>query len=237
MTGASSGIGRACAIALAATGAEVTLMSRSREKLKLVASDIRQTGGAATVADCDVTDPKAVAEAVQAAPPVDFLVTCAGVNRPGPLVETSVEDYSEMVDLNLGGTFFVTQAVVRGMLAKGSGGSIVHMSSQMGHIGYPGRTVYCMTKHGVEGLTKALAVELAPDNIRVNAVAPTFINTELTAPMFDNPSFKSDVLSRIPLGQIGEVSDVVGAVMFLLSPAASMITGTSIKVDGGWTAQ
>jgi NAD(P)-dependent dehydrogenase (short-subunit alcohol dehydrogenase family) len=147
------------------------------------------------------------------------------------------ESLDFVIDLNVRAAFRIARSAVRAMIASGTAGNVVHMSSQMGHVGSPERTVYCMTKHAIEGLTKAMAVELAPKGIRVNSVAPTFIETPLTKPMLENPEFMDFVMDMIPLGKIGTINDVVSAVMYLVSPGAGMVTGHSLKVDGGWTAR
>jgi NAD(P)-dependent dehydrogenase (short-subunit alcohol dehydrogenase family) len=237
VTGAAGGIGRGCALALAAAGADVALMGRTPEALEEVAGEVRELGRTAVCLPCDVTDAGAVEAAVAKLERVDVLVNSAGTNVPEPFVDVTSEHLDAVVDLNVKGTFVASQAAVRAMIAGGRGGAIVHVSSQMGHVGAPTRTVYCMTKHAVEGLTKAMAVELAPHGIRVNAVGPTFVETPLTRPFFENAEFRDWVLQRIPLGRLGRVEEVAAAVVFLASPAASLITGASLLVDGGWTAQ
>ena len=166
---------------------------------------------------------------------LDVLVNNVGTNKPQPFIDVELEALDLMLQLNVRAAFLAAQTAARIMVRQGSG-SIIHMGSQMGHVGAANRTVYCMTKHAIEGLTKAMAVELAPRGVRVNAVAPTFIETPLTKPMFDNEAFKQDVLSKIPMGKIGQVQDVANAVLFLAGPGAGLITGDSLKVDGGWTA-
>lgn len=237
VTGAGRGIGMACSLALADAGADLVLISRTAEEIEAVAERVRGLGRKATPLVCDVTNAQDVANVIEPLEDIDTFVSSAGTNIPEPFADVSEEHLDTVVDLNVKGTFLSAQAVARKMLARGNGGSIIFISSQMGHVGAPNRTVYCMTKHAVEGLTKAMGVELAPHNIRVNAVGPTFINTPMTKPFFENPEFKADVLSRIPMGRIGELEDVVGAVVFLASPASQLITGTSLVVDGGWTAQ
>lgn len=233
VTGGGTGLGAACARALAGAGAEVTILGRTRATLEETAgSDLR-------IAVADVTDPAAVAKAVAEADahaPVSILVTAAGTNRPGPAVELAVDDLDRMLDANVRGTFLAAQAVGRRMLARGNGGRVILLSSQMGTVGYPGRAVYCATKHAVNGLAKALAVEWAPDGITVNAVAPTFVLTPLTAPMLADPAFAEDVLRRIPAGRLAELDHVTGAVLYLASGSAAMTTGQVLGVDGGWTA-
>ncbi len=186
---------------------------------------------------CDVTDSRQVEEAVDFLEQVDILVNNAGTNVPEPFLEVSEDNLDRMLAVNVKGVFLVAQAAARCMVERGEGGSIINISSQMGHVGAPRRTVYCATKHAVEGLTKAMAVELAPHNIRVNSVAPTFVETPMTKPFLEEETFREDTLSRIPLGRLGQVEDVMGAVVFLASPAAGLITGASLLVDGGWTAQ
>ena len=186
---------------------------------------------------CDVTDSRQVEEAVDFLEQVDILVNNAGTNVPEPFLEVSEDNLDRMLAVNVKGVFLVAQAAARCMVERGEGGSIINISSQMGHVGAPRRTVYCATKHAVEGLTKAMAVELAPHNVRVNSVAPTFVETPMTEPFLENETFREDTLSRIPLGRLGRVEDVTGAVLFLASPAAGLITGASLLVDGGWTAQ
>jgi NAD(P)-dependent dehydrogenase (short-subunit alcohol dehydrogenase family) len=224
VTGAGRGLGRAIAVALAEAGADVTAVSRT-------AADLESLAGCRAL-PCDVTDPAALA----ALPEADILVASAGTNVPEPFLEVEPETFDLVLDLNLRAAFFTAQAVARGMARRGRG-SIVFVSSQMGHVGAADRTVYCASKHAVEGLTKALAVELAPAGVRVNAVAPTYIRTAMTAPYFEDAAFKTATEAAIPLGRIGEPADVTGAVVFLCSPAAQLVTGTSLVVDGGYTAQ
>lgn len=231
VTGASRGIGRGCALALAEAGAEVTLVSRSREELDAVAAE---TGGDAV--PCDVTDAARVAAAFDGLERLDILVHCAGGNRPQPFLDVEEEALDWALALNVRGTFLCAQAAARRMVANG-GGAIVIVSSQMGHVGAPNRTVYCAAKHAVEGLAKAMAVELAPQGVRVNTVAPTFVDTPMTRPFFADPSFRADVFSRIPLGRLGTIDEVAAAVLFAASPASALMTGASLVVDGGWTAQ
>jgi NAD(P)-dependent dehydrogenase (short-subunit alcohol dehydrogenase family) len=186
---------------------------------------------------CDVTDSRQVGEAVDFPEQVDILVNNAGTNVPEPFLEVSEDNLDRMLAVNVKGVFLVAQAAARRMVERGEGGSIIDVSSQMGHVGAPRRTVYCATKHAVEGLTKAMAVELAPHKVRVNSVAPTFVETPMTKPLLEDETLREDTLSRIPLGRLGRVEDVTGAVLFLASPAAGLITGASLLVDGGWTAQ
>jgi NAD(P)-dependent dehydrogenase (short-subunit alcohol dehydrogenase family) len=241
VTGGGRGIGAATAGTLACAGAEVVVMSRTRANLDLVVTGIEASGGKASAMVCDVTDGACVREAIAGLPRLDILINNAGMNIPEAFVDVSLEHLDTMLNLNVRAMFVVAQAAARKMMELPErhevGGSIVNITSQMGHVGSARRTVYCMTKHAVEGLTKAMGVELAPQNIRVNSVAPTFLETPFTAPFFKDPKFKDWVLQRIPLGRIGQLEEVTAAILFLASPAASLITGTSLVVDGGWTAQ
>ncbi len=237
VTGAGRGIGLACAAALAEQGAYVGLVSRNEVELADLVTAIEAAGGSAEAISLDVTDRRQVDAALGARPAFDILVNNAGTNRPRPFVDVSEEDFDAIFALNVKAAFHVAQCFARKLLATGRGGSIINMSSQMGHVGAAERSVYCASKHALEGLTKAMAVELAPKGIRVNTVAPTFIETPMTKPFFENAAFKDSVLKNIPLGRIGDLSDVSGAVVFLASDAAGLITGSCIKVDGGWTAQ
>lgn len=236
VTGAGRGLGRATAIAFARAGAEVALVSRTEAELASVREAIIADGGRATVRPCDLTDAAAVHALFDRLERCDVLVNNAGGNVPQPFLDVTLEALDRLLALNVRAVFIAAQAAARRMAAAG-GGSIVNLSSQMGHVGAANRTVYCTTKHAVEGLTKAMAVELAPRGIRVNAVAPTFVETPLTAPFLEDPAFRADVLRRIPLGRLGTTEEVVAAILFLASPAASLITGTSLLVDGGYTAQ
>jgi len=236
VTGAGRGIGRAVALALAAAGAELVLNSRTPAELEEVAGEIAARGGKARPLPFDVTDSAVAQAAIAALPGLDILVNNAGVNRPQPFLEVDGATLDRMIALNIKAAFIVAQAAVRHMVRAGAG-VVVNMSSQMGHVGSErDRTVYVMTKHAIEGLTKAMAAELAPRGVRVVSIAPTFVDTPLTAPFFANPDFKKWVEDRIPLGRIGTVEQVANAVVFLASPAAGLVTGSSLLADGGWTA-
>lgn len=236
VTGAGRGLGRACALALGQAGAEVIAVSRTLSDLDALAGEIRDGGSAARPLQCDVTDNAAIAATIGTEPTIDILVNNAGVNFPELFVNVSEEHYDRIMALNVKAAFMVSQAAARVMIASGQGGAILNMSSQMGHVGAANRTVYCASKHALEGLTKALAVELAPHAIRVNSIGPTFILTPMTRPFFDNAEFRDDTLGRIPMGKLGELEDIMGAVVFLSSPAAALITGAALTIDGGWTA-
>jgi NAD(P)-dependent dehydrogenase (short-subunit alcohol dehydrogenase family) len=237
VTGAGRGIGLAAAAALAQAGAHVVLAARTAAEIEAAAAEIRAEGGSAEPMALDVTDTRAVQVAIGARPAFDILVNNAGTNRPRPFLDVTEDDYDTITNLNQRAAFFVAQAVARDMARAGIKGSIIQMSSQMGHVGGQRRTVYCMTKHGIEGLTKAMAIDLAPLGIRVNSIGPTFIDTPLTRPFWNDKAFHSDVISRIKLGRLGTVEDLMGAVVFLASDAAALITGTALVVDGGWTAE
>jgi NAD(P)-dependent dehydrogenase (short-subunit alcohol dehydrogenase family) len=236
VTGAGRGIGRAVAIALAAAGAELVLVSRTAGELEEVAAEIRRQSGQALVVSLDVTDSAAVRDAIAGLERLDILVNNAGLNRPQPFLEVDEGTLDRLLALNVRAAFLVAQAAARQMVAQGTG-VIVNMTSQMGHVGSErDRTVYVMTKHAIEGLTKAMAVELAPKGVRVVSIAPTFIDTPLVRPFFNDPTFRKWVLDHIPLGRLGTVEEVASAVVFLASPAAALVTGSSLLVDGGWTA-
>lgn len=237
VTGAGRGIGLACACALAEAGAEVHLVARSGDEVEAAAAALRDRGYAASGFALDVSDTTAVAPFVDANGPYRVLVNNAGTNRPAPITEMSEKDYDLVTDLNVRAAYFVMKTVVKGMIDAGEGGSIINMSSQMGHVGGPGRTVYCATKHAMEGFTKALAWEVGPHAIRVNTICPTFIRTTMTGPMLADPAYEKTVISKIALGRVGEPEDLMGAVLFLACDASSLVTGSSLMVDGGWTAQ
>ncbi len=237
VTGAGRGIGKGCARGLAEAGAEVILMSRTGAELDELEARIEADGGRARTAVCDVADAAAVKALVPGLGPIDVLVNNAGTNVPEPFVEVTEAHYDRVMNLNVRAAFMVSQAVAKTMIERGDGGSIIHMSSQMGHVGAPSRAVYCTSKHAIEGLTKAMAWDLAPHGIRVNAVAPTFIETPMTRPFLDDQAFVQDTLSRIAVGKFGQPEDVAAAVVYLASPASDMVTGTSLLVDGGWTAR
>jgi NAD(P)-dependent dehydrogenase (short-subunit alcohol dehydrogenase family) len=213
------------------------LAARTAAEIEAAAMQMRDDGGSAEPLVLDVTDLIALRLALDAQAPFDVLVNNAGTNRPASFLEVTEEDYDAITELNLRAAFFVAQAVARRMAEAGRGGSIIHISSQMGHVGGARRTVYCMSKHGIEGLAKAMAIDLAPHQIRVNTIGPTFIDTPLTRPFWSDKAFHDDVVRRIKLGRLGTVEDLMGAVVFLASDAAALVTGTSLVVDGGWTAE
>ncbi len=239
VTGAGRGIGRAAALALAEAGADVTLFSRSEAELAAVAGEVALRGRQAETCVGDVRSPQDVERLVEAAAAHEGLsicVTAAGVNRPGPTLEQPIEDFDLILETNLRGTYLTCRAFAAALGRADRGGRIVAISSQMGEVGYPGRAAYCASKHAVNGLVRALAVEWAAAGIAVNGVAPTFIDTPMTRPMFEDEAFRADVLRRLPVGHLGTTSDVVGAIVFLASEQAALVTGHILAVDGGWTA-
>jgi NAD(P)-dependent dehydrogenase (short-subunit alcohol dehydrogenase family) len=231
VTGAGRGIGLAAAAALAEAGADVTLVARTASEIEAAADAM---GGMAAV--LDVADMAAVKTFFAGRPAFHILVNNAGTNRPKPMMDVSEDDYDAVYDLNVKSAFFVAQACVQKMLAEKVHGSLIHIGSQMGHVGGPNRSLYCGSKWALEGMNKAFALDLAAHNIRSNTIAPTFIETPLTKPYFDDPAFKASVLAKIKLGRIGQVEDLMGAIVFLASDASALMTGTSMIVDGGWTA-
>lgn len=236
VTGAGRGIGLAAAAALAQAGAAVTLVARTAAEIEEAAQAIRDAGSSAEAAVLDVSDLDAVAAFFAARPAFHVLVNNAGTNRPKPVWEVTEADYDAVLDLNVKSAFFVAQHAVRAMLRDGAKGSLIHMGSQMGHVGGPNRSLYCASKWAIEGMNKALALDLAPHGIRSNTIAPTFIETPLTKPFFEDAAFRASVLGKIKLGRLGQVEDLMGAVLFLAGDGAALMTGTSLVVDGGWTA-
>ena len=241
VTGAGRGLGAAIAEGFAQVGAEVILLGRTRSHLDGLSAKIGAGGGRSWVVECDVTNDKALRDAIAALPNLDIVVNNAGTNFPEPFVDVSDDHLDTMLDLNIRACFVAAQACVKKMLEDRSraekGGVVINMSSQMGHVGSPNRTVYCMTKHALEGLTKAMAVELAPQNIRVNSIGPTFTDTPLMRKVVNTPEKREFIMSRIPMRKLASLEDIAAAAVYLASPAAAMVTGTHLIVDGGWTAQ
>ncbi|WP_224813985.1 SDR family NAD(P)-dependent oxidoreductase [Hasllibacter sp. MH4015] len=231
--GGSRGIGLGCAMALAEAGAHVTVAARSADQVEEAAEQMRGTGYAADGIALDVTDLPAMEAAIDAIGPLDILCNSAGLARHSPALDTTPEDYDAVFAINVRAAYFMAQYSARGMAR---GGSIIQISSQMGHVGGIDRAVYCATKHAVEGMTKSMAIEWGPKRIRVNTICPTFVRTPLTAATFANPDKRAWIESKIKLPRVAEVEDLMGAVLFLASDASAMVTGTSILVDGGWTA-
>jgi NAD(P)-dependent dehydrogenase (short-subunit alcohol dehydrogenase family) len=236
VTGGSRGIGFASAAALASAGAHVVIAARTPEHVESAGREISEFYGSAEPMVLDVTDLKSCKKNLDDAPPFDVLVNSAGMNRPGPFLQVTPEDFDLVMELNVKSTYFVSQYVARRMIEEKRQGSIIHISSQMGHVGAANRSVYCASKWAVEGITKSMAIELAPFGIRVNALAPTFIETPLTASFFKDEEFKREVLSKIKLGRLGKLDDIGGAILFLASSASALMTGASLLIDGGWTA-
>lgn len=236
VAGASSGIGAACAVALAEAGAAVTLAARGQAALDALAAEMAAIGLSASTLMLDVADVAATAAAVAAQAPFDVLVNSAGLARHAPALDTTEADYDLVTGVNVKGAYFLTRAVARGLISARRPGSLINISSQMAHVGGVDRAVYCATKHAVEGFTKAMAIEWGPQRIRVNTICPTFIRTPLTEQTFSHPERVAWITEKIKLGRIGEVEDIMGAVVYLASDAASLVTGTALTVDGGWTA-
>jgi NAD(P)-dependent dehydrogenase (short-subunit alcohol dehydrogenase family) len=236
VTGAGRGIGLALASALAEAGADVTLVARSETEVAAGALAIRQRGGSAGHALLDVTDLAEVARFFAERAPFHVLVNNAGLNRPMPMTEVAEDDFDAVIGLNVKSAYFVAQACVRRMIATGTAGNLIHIGSQMGHVGGANRSLYCASKWAVEGMNKAFALDLAQYGIRSNTIAPTFIETPMTRPFLEDAAFRTSVLQKIKLGRLGTVEDLMGAVVFLASDAAALVTGTSLVVDGGWTA-
>ena len=236
VTGAGRGLGLAMAAALAEAGAEVVLAARSGEEVEAAARAIRARGEQASAFALDVTDTDRAKAEIAARGPFRVLVNNAGTNRPAHFLDMTEADYQAVSDLNVRAALFVAKAVAEGLIEAGLPGSIVNVSSQMGHVGGPKRTVYCATKHALEGATKAMAWELAEHGIRANTICPTFIETPLSRPMLEDAGFRDFVTRRIASGRVGRPEDVMGAVAYLASDASSLVTGSALMIDGGWTA-
>jgi NAD(P)-dependent dehydrogenase (short-subunit alcohol dehydrogenase family) len=236
VTGAGRGIGLALAAALAEAGAEVVLAARSAAEIEAGAEAIRAAGGEASAVRLDVSEIPAVEAFFAREPAFDILINNAGTNRPKPVTEVSEADYDAVLGLNLKSAFFVAQFCAKRMIAANRRGSLIHIGSQMGHVGGRNRSLYCASKWGLEGLSKAMALDLAPHGIRSNTIAPTFIETPMTKPFFADEAFRAEVVARIKLGRLGRVEDLMGAALFLAADASALVTGTSLVVDGGWTA-
>jgi NAD(P)-dependent dehydrogenase (short-subunit alcohol dehydrogenase family) len=237
VTGGGRGIGLAAASALAEAGAHVTLAARTRSEIEEAAAAIGARGQQAAALPLDVTDVEAVRRAIAAAAPFQILVNNAGMNRPALLPDVTAEDFDAIFALNVRAAFFMAQAVARRLVEARLPGSIINISSQMGHVGAARRTVYCASKHAMEGFTKAMAIELAPHDIRVNSLGPTFLETPMTKPFFENKAFRDEVLAKIKLGRLGQLDELTGAIVFLASDASSLMTGSALVLDGGWTAE
>lgn len=236
VTGGGRGIGAAGAALFAQAGAAVTLCARTGTEVEARATEIRAAGFAADAFVLDVNDVAAVRREIAARGPFDILLNNAGANRIRPILDVTEEDYDAVLDLNLRAALFVAQAVAEGLVEAGRPGSIINVSSQMGHVGGPGRSLYSASKWGLEGLTRCMAIDLAPHGIRVNTICPTFIDTALTRPVLDMPGTRERVLSRIKFGRLGRMDELAGPLLLLAADASSLMTGSSLMVDGGWTA-
>ena len=236
VTGGSRGIGYCASLALAQAGAKVTMVARSIDTLQSAQQELLSEGFTCEIVQLDVTDPDAVDQTLGALEPFQILVNNAGMNRPKYLVDVKNEDIDAVFDLNIKAAFYVTRQVTQQLLAAQLPGSIINISSQMGVVGSPRRTLYCASKHALEGMTKSLAWELGEANIRVNTICPTFIETDMTAPMFADARFKKWVIEKIALGRLGQLEEIMGAIVFLASPASSLMTGSALMLDGGWSA-
>jgi 2-deoxy-D-gluconate 3-dehydrogenase len=241
VSGAGTGIGAGVALAVAELGAAVALIGRRADKLAEVAATIRDMGGVALECPCDATHMNSIAPTVASVRDqlgeIDFFVNSAGVNIQQTTLDVTEEAWDTVVDLNLKAAFFWSQAVAKAMIGAGHGGRIVHISSQMGAVGFAKRAVYAASKGGLVNMTRVLALELADAGIRVNCVGPTFVDTPLARKMLEDPQIAAQVMPRIPIGRMGSVDEVAAAVVYLLSPGADLVTGHHLLVDGGWTAQ
>jgi len=237
ITGAGRGIGMGASIALAESGANVTLVSRTEKELKELTEHIKSLGFKANYEILDVNDENAISKLIEKSNAFDILINNAGTNKPAKLIDTNINDFDHVMSLNVRSVINLTKHVVKKMLDNNIKGSIINVSSQMGHVGGPNRTTYCASKFAIEGFTKALAIELGPNQIRVNTVCPTFIQTPMTEPFLKDDEFKKTTIGMIPLGRLGEVKDIMGPFVFLASEASSLMTGSSVLVDGGWTAR
>ena len=236
VTGGSSGIGLGCAVALAEAGAHVTVMARKQSALDEVSEAFDKQGWPIATISNDIADCEATKDCLSGYEPFDILVNSAGLARHAPATDTSTEDFDAVMNVNLRGAFFLAREVAKGMIESKLAGSIITISSQMAFVGGVDRSVYCASKFAVEGFTKSMAIELAPHKIRINTISPTFIRTPLTEQTFSRPSRVKWIEEKIKLGRVGEIEDVMGAVQFLAGDAAGLVTGTSLLVDGGWTA-
>ena len=237
VAGASSGIGLACAVALGEAGAKVTLAARRVDALNTLVDKMNASGMRADALPLDVSDIARTQASVASRGPFDILVNSAGLARHSPALDTTEDDFNAVSDVNVKGAYFLTQAVAKGLVAAGKPGSLINISSQMAHVGGIDRAVYCATKHALEGFTKSMAIEWGKAGIRINTICPTFILTDLTRPTFTDPEKRAWIKDKIKLGRPGEVEDIMGGVVFLASEASAMVTGTSLLVDGGWTAE
>lgn len=234
VTGASSGIGLGCAAALAEAGAHVVCAARRSGPLQEAVNALAGAGFSAEALVLDQTDLDALAATFET--PFDIVLNSAGLARHSAAVDTSPEDFDTVMDINLRSAYFLSSFAAKALKAQGRGGSIIHISSQMGHVGGIDRAVYCASKHALEGMVKSMAIEWGKAGIRINTICPTFIRTPLTQATFENPDRLAWIMEKIKLPRAGEVEDIMGAAVFLASDASAMVTGTSMLIDGGWTA-
>ena len=237
ITGAGRGIGLGASLALAQAGSEIMMVSRTEKELKKINNFLNNEGYSSSYNVLDVTELQETKQFIRDQEPFDILVNNAGTNIPSSLINTEIKDVEHVISLNLKSVINLTKYVVKKMLKKKISGSIINVSSIMGHVGSPSRTTYCSTKFAIEGFTKALSLELAQKKIRVNSICPTYIQTPMTKPFLKDKKFKEYVLSMIPLGRLGKIEDIMGPLVFLASDASSLMTGTSLLIDGGWTAK
>ena len=237
IAGASSGIGLACAVARAEYGASITIAARRSQKLEKLSASLKDKGISTEIVELDVSKTDRTLQTINRLDPFDILVNSAGIAKHSLSVETKEADFDDVMSVNLKGAYFLTMAVARRLISANKSGSLINISSQMGLVGGQERAVYSASKHAVEGFTKSIAIELGASNIRVNTICPTFILTDLTKPTFDDPKKLSWIKSKIKLDRVGKVEDIMGAVVFLASDASALITGSSLVIDGGWTAE
>ena len=236
VTGGSRGIGLGCAVALAEQGANVTIVARSKDQVFEAVKKMKSEGFSVSGASMDVTNIDSVKNLMDEYSDIDILVNSAGIARHTSTVDTTEADFDDVMSVNVRSAYFLAQSAAKKMISKGVGGSIIQISSQMAHVGGIDRAVYCGTKHAIEGINKSMAMEFGPHKIRVNSICPTFVRTPLTEATFKNPDKVKWIEAKIKVGRIGEVEDIMGAVKFLASDVSAMVTGSSILIDGGWTA-
>ena len=236
VTGASSGIGLGCAVALAEAGAHVVCAARRGDVLEEAVNAMAAQGWSVEALPLDITDLEALTAALQRQAPFDIVLNAAGLARHSPALETDPQDFDAVMNVNLRAAYFLSVGAAHGMIGAGRGGSIIHISSQMGHVGGIDRAVYCASKHALEGMVKSMAIEWGKSGVRINTICPTFIRTPLSAPTLDDPERLKWVMDKIKLPRVGEISDVMGAALYLACDASAMVTGTSMLIDGGWTA-
>ena len=236
VTGGSRGIGLGCAVALAEEGANVTIVARSKDQVFETVNKMKSEGFSVSGVPMDVTNIDSVNNLMNEFYDIDILVNSAGIARHTPTIDTTVADFDDVMSVNVRSAYFLAQSAAKKMIAKGVGGSIIQISSQMAHVGGIDRAVYCGTKHAIEGINKSMAMEFGPHKIRVNSICPTFVRTPFTESTFKDPEKVKWIEAKIKVGRVGEVEDIMGAVKFLASDVSAMVTGSSILIDGGWIA-